>query len=291
MSGVQLNRYRRFNYRFRNRPSLSDVGTTLVEAALSVSFFLVLVLVITDIARYFLVYIVLNFATQSALDLAMKIPIEVYTASDNCGGPSPTACEQFESRVSRVMQRAQDIAYRVVSPSTVASMAQAQSFEHYDPTVYSPYNSGLSLIRSDVVFLRPGEKVERTASSEEIEHPTRPFGTANGQGWPHSTGESWSSVLEHDPIIVMMRASFSPITPLFPKMTITSRQIGYRKVKNFGGASRGDGLAPTPAPTPALTPVPTPTPSGFDCSCCTPRPAPPCSVISCVNAQCLQVGR
>ena len=150
-------------------------GATLVEASISVSFFLVLVLVITDIARYFLVYIVLNFATQSALDLAMKIPVEIYTSASNCIGPTPTRCDQYEQRVNRVLKVVTDIANHVITPSSVPSMAHAQSFEHYDPTRYSPYNSALSQMRADAIFLRPGEQVVQTAADEFVDHPTRPF--------------------------------------------------------------------------------------------------------------------
>jgi len=222
-------------------------GATILEAALSMPLFILFVLFILDIGRFFFVYIFLNFAAHNAVNLAAGLPIDarltVNANSNSCG-------ESYSRYVRLIEEAAMENALRVAAPSGSGAWVELVPFEHY---YESPQNCSLdngNVI--DVAFLRPGEKVRGyPGQSNEFEyfHPTRPFGLELWQGWPGSN-ENWSGVLRAHPIEVRLQASFRAITPLVPELRIVASQAAFGSSDSFDQGGPGNIVPPTPTPTP-----------------------------------------
>jgi len=240
-------------------------GASLIEAVISLPLFLLIILFFIDIARFFFVYVIVNYAAYDAVDFASKSIVETDTTQVACTSSS-SACADYIELVSSILAKAENTALLVASSSDSASGAQLRSFSHYEPSLYpseDPQNySGLSStpILSDVAFLRPGERVIRDKDTDEeieIAHATRPFGQGAGFGWP-TFGESWPQVLETNPLEVRIDVRFTAVTPGVPTLEIRARQYSYRAARFFGV---GFQAVPTTAPTatPTLEPTATPT--------------------------------
>jgi hypothetical protein len=243
-------------------------GATLIEAAIGIPIFLLVILFLIDLARYFFVSVVANYAVYQAVDFASKSIVEVDTTFAACvrvtsDGTTETLppCVAYRTLVENIIKRAEDVLFLVASDSTTtSSAARLEQFSHYEGTQYSGRNkSGLgSAITGHVAFLRPGEIVLK-GSSTTIQHSTRPFGENAGEGWPAS-GESWGQIFEGHPLEVRAEIVFSPVTPFFPSLTINARQYAFRAVRFFGAGFAPLPTPPPPAPTPSPTSTQTPVP-------------------------------
>jgi len=240
-------------------------GASLIEAAISLPLFLLVILFFIDIARFFFVYVIVNYAAYQAVDFASKSIVEVDTTQMQCsttqGGE---ACQDYRNLVESILAQAVNTARLVSSASDSASGAQLLSFTHYDPDIYTgdPGSQNLSglgaSITSDAAFMRPGELVIRHDGEFDpvnVSHPTRPFGTGPDSGWPLRPGQSWPQVLETHPLAVVIQVRFSPVTPGVPVLNIVANQYAYRAARFFG-----IGIEALPSPTPPPTNTPTNTP-------------------------------
>jgi hypothetical protein len=257
-------------------------GGGMLEAAITIPVFILVVLMVVDITRYFVAYNVLNYAAFSAADLASKFEIETDTSSNNCPNDnSPTnPCAKYCRRVKAVLARADNIAKSLSSKAPGIGPLNRRIIQHYyeQSEAFGSIPSG-SLISDcassqldayGVGFIRPGEHVKTDDSSPKtIEVPTRPFGTAAGQGWP-GNGESWVSVLQSQPFQVVMEADFVPVMPLVGKIRMSIRQTAYRHGAGFGRGTRGtfSGGGTSWTPGPVDTNVTTPTPMPTCPACC-----------------------
>jgi hypothetical protein len=243
-------------------------GATIVEAAIAVPLFLLLLFVLIEFIRYFYIYIVLNYAAFRAVDFAAKISIESPIDCIACanGGQKEADCRLYASRVREILRRALHVG-RVtgVGPSTRTSGTRFVRFKTYDREgggdyencYHSPGERGSGLkerigkidvpvksIEDDAAFLRPGEVAVRMSGPEagtKYHHPTRQIGdnpymdlSKTGKGWPQS-GENWNGVLAEEPIVVYMEAVFHPLVPVIPDLMIRAQQIGFR---HSGGVGR-----------------------------------------------------
>jgi len=244
-----------------------DRGATVVEAAITMPLFLLFLLFVIDIGRFFFIYIFLNFASHNAVNLAARFPVDADLS--NC--PSVTAqdqttvCSEYERYFGLIQDTAIEGALKVASPSGSNGWVELVRFEHYYDT---PQNSfGAGGLQADFAFLRPGEKVREQGTLREYQHPTRPFASAEGSaggsiaGWPEA-GESWSGVMRRHPLEVRIEVMFQPITPLLGRLRIAASQFAFGSSDAFDHGSSDDFAAPTPTPTstPEATPIPTATP-------------------------------
>ncbi|MCB0310330.1 MAG: pilus assembly protein [Bdellovibrionales bacterium] len=225
-------------------------GATMVEGALVSMLFVLLVLFITDVARYFYSYAVMSYAVSRGADLASKSRVEVYTNQETCPTqPGHNECTDYFERVQQVIDKTLAIANLATSPSDENSGGvRRKSFQHYFESPQQIYDGTSDRPRNwDVAFLRPGEKVKVLENGEEITYPDdlRPFTREDGEfgprGWP-GPGENWGEILADVPLILEMRASFRPITPLLPDLPIKVRSTAFRRTP-----SKGIGV---PAPVP-----------------------------------------
>lgn len=264
-------------------------GAALIEAAIVLPLLLFTILVVLDIARYFFISMMLDFAAYEAVDHASKLPVEVSIAAPDCSGPVPpysqNPCGQYLQRIEADVLGG--IAVRLASlatrPSSSPSGAGLLPFEHYSssdyPNLYSrnPAPGSQSAFTAYAAFLRPGERVRYAGPSgvRYYEHPLRPFSV----GWPKG-GETWDSLLRMYPLVVHLEANFKFFTPFFSDTVIKATQTGFRRTPNPG--ILGAVLPPTPtatvtpSPTPTRTPVPpaTATPSATPTNTARPTSTP-----------------
>ena len=224
-------------------PVSSNRGGTLVEAAVALPIFLLLVFFIIDLARYFFAAIVLQWAAHNGVDLASKLEVETDTKLCASGPLALSAaelenCNRYERIVQRVIARTLDTASLVTSPSSSGSMTRRTTFEHYSDGDQADLRAHFfdepSEHIADVAFLRPGEKAMRSDGTF-FEHPTRPFGDTDtdGVGWPGPT-ETWTSIVEQEPLVVRVEVDFNPITPLLPNIMLAATEFGFRRPRVFG---------------------------------------------------------
>jgi len=255
-------------------------GASLIEAALTLPLFLVLVLFIVDIARWFLISVILNYASQQATDSLSKLEIEVNTDMLSCSAPGPTnpdgcphCCTEYLRRISSVANEAVAIARYVASSSSESnSLARLVRFRHYPQELYGtiPIINSEEDFEAEIAIMRPGEAVCRKDANcslsqfSFVEHPTRGLkrdlsGMPSGPDWPEPP-ESWLSVLGVHPVVVRFEVMFDFITPFIPDMRMRPSQIGYREVSVFGGVVQTfPTITPTSSPTSTVTVTPTPT--------------------------------
>jgi len=251
--------------------SIPVKGASLIEAAISLPLFLLILLFFIDISRFFFIYVMVNYAAYQAVDFASKSIVETSTTQSFCGSPMSTECSDYKELVESILFKAENTALLVTSRYDVPSGAQLHSFDHYDSDVYTSGQniSGLGGgITSNVAFLRPGERVIQNkglSDQKNVDHATRSFGTGAGLGWPN-IGESWPQVLENNPLEVRIDVSFTPVTPGVPILHIGARQYAYRAARFFGV-----GFEAIPSPTPVATDTPYPTATITQ----TPEPATP----------------
>lgn len=311
--------------------SKSSRGATLIETALSIGLFIVFTFFIIDLARYFFVYAVLNYAAFQAADYASKNELEIQGDAGYCAeqdiNPLGSRCARFETLINEMHNRARNTAHLVATDPGTPSRVTLVDFEQYRKDDYP--DCGLSFCASDTgltttgCLLRPGELCWRATgpgTSSSLDHPTRPpvKTPRPAADWPRAN-ESWGSILQSQPFVYRIEATFQPFTPLVPALNIVAEQVGYRFSGAFGTApsalppgTPGVGGGPTdtpfgggptagptdtpggPSPTATNTPVPTntrpptATPSPTDtpgCYCCQPassrRYTLPCSTGFC----------
>ena len=268
----------------------AEIGATMVEATLALPIFIISVLFLIDLLRYFIVYVLLQYAAYSGADLATKLETELDTYSTSCPNPpcncdsNPADCTRYEQIAQRVTSQTEAIARLMAHASneTGASVRLVQ-FDHFisgdftweDGGGGQYAGSGLSPFSADSAVLRPGERVQAQPSGEFFENTIRPWNRGSGCSdcnsppacpackWP-ARGETWGSVLQNVPIEVRVHAIMRPITPFIPEMTIVGRSFGYRAARRGAGdvnIPSTSTYTPTPTSTTTLTPLPTNTPA------------------------------
>jgi hypothetical protein len=269
-------------------------GANLVEAAIALPLFLMVVFFCIDIARYFYISIGMNYAAYRAVDQAAKELLEYNTDEASCTDSNAPDNLKHCQEVKAIYQRAQVVglgfARQFASESSSDSKARLMKFRHFDP---ADYQSGLqpwSLLQgmeSDLAFLRPGEAVHRLDKSNQpiakFVHPLRPdYATSASAGvrtgWPNPAfGEIWDNVLAESPVAAHLEVEFKPMTPFVAPLTgpirISATQFAYRRTPNVGITSPG--LADTFTATPTETPTYTPTITQTNTSTGTATPTSP----------------
>lgn len=254
------------------------LGASLIEVALSLPLFMLLILFIVDVSRYFFIYVMLNLAAQRAVDYAAKLPVDINIGVNACSIDAQ-ACTDYRARVEGILKVATDLAERVVARSDSNNETRLISLTHFAPDIYTGQNQlGIGSLVADAGLVRPGERLIRqggSASDSEalFDHPTRPYGTARFYG-PPANGESWALLLENHPLVLHMEALYSPITPGIPELSMQIDQIAYRRSNKFGVApppaptlaAGPTSTRPAPTPTRTFTPTPTPVDCLRDCS-------------------------
>ena len=216
-----------------------DRGASFVEAAISLPLFLMIVVFLVDLARYFFVYLVLSYAAHTAVDYASKLRIEEDTTCFDC--PSliaDTPCARYLARTRLILNRALRFANMVSGAAESGHWAERIRFKHYGADLQGAQCSALGEFNEDVAFLRPGEQVKRLTgprTGEIFAHPTRLPGGGSDQGWPHG-GEKWGNVMYAHPVMVYIEAQLKTITPLIPKLMIRIRATSFRMPPQFGQA-------------------------------------------------------
>lgn len=234
-----------------------SLGATLIEAAIVMPLFVIFVLTVIDLGRYFLVYILLNHAAHEGVDFAAKLPMGVdltecpAPAERNCDAADPTVwppqdppnvCDDYDRYVQLIVDRTLAQAQVVADSSQSDSWVKLLSLEHY----YAAGQRCASHFTADVAFLRPGEKVRATLSDGshfEVSHLTRSFGGETGQGWPGGA-EAWDGVLNTNPLQVTAMAEFHPVLPFFPNVIVQASQLAFGGKKTFSSGG-GDLELPT----------------------------------------------
>lgn len=263
-------------------------GASVVETALTIPIFLIAILTLIDLCRFFFAYCFLHFAAYSAVDLGTKLEIETDISQCPPSGNSAGQflCREYIDRIDSIVNKALEKALLVAGPPGSGNSIELIPFNHYYyGTVATELakqvpSSQLPLVRA-VAVIRPGERVERMNDHTQIEHRTRSSVTG-----PPKVGESWNAVLRQEPIEVRIEAFFRPIFPLLPVFRLTASQQGYRfsTIQGTGGVPNPPTpVPPTNTPPPAPTRTRTPTPIGGVVGATptiTPTPLRSCSTCS-----------
>lgn len=265
---------RRASFRRSSKPNSSAPGATMVEVAIAIPLFLVVLLGVIDICRYSYIRLLADYATFEAADYAAKLDVYTKTKSSECAA-DPQRCDDYETRVQLIIARCAKIAALVASPSGTGSKAQLESFVHYDTEKYTDvgYFDGsanrIGPITGDCAFLRPGEVVIAQSDQTNLPHPVRRFpanvGEANqaGIGWPLA---SWGPVFASGiPLYVQARIRFEPIFPFLGSHIITSDSFSYPQFPQYGTGSPPVEWTSTNTTVPSPTVTDTPDDPCWDC--------------------------
>jgi Flp pilus assembly protein TadG len=232
----------------------SAAGAMMLQLAVVLPIFLLLVLGVMDLARYMTIQALLTRASQAALGVATKIT-DFDKRYDKLT-PSDPEYQAFVKARNAAMAVAENTALNTMlsdcnTPSSARLLCAnaLDVFQSIDPLSGSPYSVSHT---SDVAVLRPGEAVkfvDSHSSESVVDHPTVK---------PGASVLSPRKLMESEPIVVEMRAEVDMFLPLFGPMTVTARAAGYREripdvgignpaAPNGGGqGSGGPGTTGTP---------------------------------------------
>lgn len=265
-------------------------GASLVEAALVLPVFILIVFFLIDISNYFYRYIVISYAVGAGADLACKYPMELKTDPDWCSEARGhrADCETYRRYLKSVLIKTEELADAVSvrigdAPNPVSATLVRRNFTHYYES--TPQDQRIlgdrPLITAGAALLRPGEKVRRD-DGLEINHPSLPYPAPNATppaGWPlPGTGTTWTTVLDKYPVVVRIEADYEPLTPFMPRIPMMSQGLCYRKMAASGRPPRpyapsnlpppdDPPIGPTP-PSPVQTSGITANPTPGQCTCC-----------------------
>ncbi|MCB0332526.1 MAG: pilus assembly protein [Bdellovibrionales bacterium] len=212
---------------------ISSLGATFVEAAVVLPLLIILLFFVIDVGRYAYTYVFLLRAAHVGADVFSKSVVEIDTDEEHCSGqPRPDDCQLYDRFFERAATQAIDAARTVAGVSASQAQTHLRPFTHYTDAEQQ-YSLPSGSTQFDVAILRPGERA-LGSNGEYFDHPTRPFGTTSEDnlGWP-SPSQSWLSVLETHPVAVHLEASFRPIIPFLPELTVSATQMAYRRAGQF----------------------------------------------------------
>lgn len=246
-------------------------GVSIVEAAVSLPIFLLLLLLFVDACRYILLLVFVNLSAHQAADIASKEQIELSLGPTECALPPPNNCDRFADSLSRIAgpdsQPRRTVALVASDPGD-QSLAELIEWTMYDPNEFTAlgYTHGLSApsfpVQSPIGLIRPGEFLDRVEFrpgeyAGRIEHPSRPartdpdpLVTEPGRGWPNP-GETWESLMISNPIGVKVEVAFRSLVPLPFSLRIEGAAFAFRK-SGQAGVGRPP-LAATRTPTATST--------------------------------------
>lgn len=217
-----------------------ESAASFIEFVIGLPVFFAIILATFDFGRFLVSYSFLNYAALYTAQVASGLELETNLKNVNVAGdPSATcssstsvACSEFAARLRFLIQTGENIAGVIVPRSSAGGRDTLTRFVMFDNSIVAgePYSSQVQNIEGDILILRPGERGRRVRGRgrwEEfnlpdfVDHPTRPFAAmasgvqVAGTGWPIPP-ETWSQLLDQHPVVVVIEASFRPITPLIP---------------------------------------------------------------------------
>lgn len=243
-----------------------DSGAVMLEFALVVGAFVLLILGIIDFSRVFAAKALLTKGAQEGLNLAQKLEyvnVDTRTWADETADPG-----YLED--AKLAGTANDGSYyRVIRAATALPLNSAvlstepNSFMEmlkFSSTVSMGGGGSVSISDQYAALIRPGEKAQvassygTSSSSETIYHSTLctsdtsdPCTTSTGERL--SSGGNYDAVLEQHPIEVHMRARVKMITPGLSDLVVSGVARGYREIVAKSSLPIPD------APTPPIPPT------------------------------------
>jgi hypothetical protein len=275
--------------------SPGKAGAALVEAALTLPLFCMILLFFVDLSRYFYISYTLEWAAHAAADTLAKDP---RVLSDLTLRGSAQERQDYIDLLNEVIAQTKSITSLSVPASAAASassrMVNVTMFDAADYPGSPSTSSAISpdflsaagdaiLANADIAILRPGERAYFGAgvlreSSMHSSRGIRNYPSDGYGGWPRpELGETWDDLYKKHYIEVQLRAKVKFITPGFSAMPVEARAVAFAK-KNQPGMGTQRQIVPelptptstalatdtsTPAPG-AETPGPTPTPLPTD---------------------------
>lgn len=227
---------------------LHNRGASIIEFSIVAPLFLIVLLGLIDIGRYFASAVILNAGVQRAIEIASKIDITMSCPTSN----TTAACVTYRNKRQKIIDKAVEKALGAwFSLPTVNSSVQLIAFSDTDG-----YNCVAPPCTYSALLLRPGERMLNTVTSSytDPQHPSAPY-VAPGP----PANQNWATTLAQFPVYVAARARYRPILPFLPTLIIRADAIGYSSEIN---QSLPWSLAPLPSPTPLPSPNPSPSPGG-----------------------------
>ena len=218
---------------------LNSKGVSMVEFALVMPFFILLVFGLIDISRYFAYQAILNKGAENGINLAMKIPnLDVDLTTEQQGSINYLRYQQARDLV---LNTASEFPLRTLfsdsnqQDGTLVSLATLESFTY-------PDNDSNGLAHNyDAALIFPAESIILDSTGGSIEHKTLPSSSP-------SSAQGKQNLLKQHPVILKLRARIKPISPFVQPITIESTAMGFREEVPRGPLTGEYGLA-DPSPT------------------------------------------
>ncbi|MCB0330070.1 MAG: pilus assembly protein [Bdellovibrionales bacterium] len=270
-------RYRWKKKGWRDSYCYADNGATAVEAAIVIPILAFILLGFTEFVRYFIIYILVNYQAQDAVDFASRLQMRSDIAA-NCAALYPTGTKrtrclaeqtEFKLNVQAVIAKALD--YKFLFDNSTENGGSASSMARLKSFTYTNQN----FATADVALIRPGDRLTYTDGGATIEHPEQPYYA----GVP-SPAEDFSFLLRDFPLMVYMEVEVDAILPFVSNYTARGFGFAFRRGALYStyGSNRVPAPTPTPLPSGSSTPTPsgsgTPTPTSSPTPSNTPTPTP-----------------
>lgn len=273
------------NKRTTRKRSAATTGASFVEFALTIPIFLVFVIFLIDIARYWAVRIAVQSGVQkgsayasrvAGLEVDIRPQLEKLAASEPLTASERTSLLQYlEAREEVISETTRFPLNFMVSDHAAAAAAKYEALEvqtGINSSGGSPepelFLSPGALLRNAVV-LRPGDQFRKHDTGEWVSHPdaslvcTSDIPCVSGCAVDScNIGRSMNSLLGEFPIQVHAEIDFHWIIPFLPSTLISSAGSSFRERAWEGAIQEPFVPAPQyPTNTPTETPTRTATPT------------------------------
>lgn len=209
-----------------SRPPQHDVsGATLLEFLLVALVVVTMLVGIMDLSRYYSVRGALAKGAYDGLSVAKVIQdFTIDTANiSNVDGPVASHPDylKFNAAREQIISAAVSFPTHTFVPNNGES--SLRTYQLFD---------GVRTLDTQVLVLRPGDAGSYDGTN--IYHPTicpqnMSECVSNG-GRYRKPAESMEQLFRDHPIIVEMRASFSPVLPIFGTLPVQAKAVGYREL-------------------------------------------------------------
>ena len=247
-------------------------GSTVVEITLVFLTTLIILAGIIEGARYMFIRATMMYGAQRAAELASRIANfgdDPYTLAT-----SDAAWSDYHRARARIITTALQIPKLILGASTDNSENKLISFAFSDgaTTGSHPLRARYADISADVAIVRPGERYTSAYDGYVLNHPTAPA--------PYSSVAYESNGLATHPIVVEMRALYTPLLPFsfLKQKVIKVRALSFREIPYQSAVSSAVAMLPPGVIDYPTTTLPDPSSSGPAAETTTTTTLPSCSV-------------
>ncbi len=231
----------------------NEKGAAILEFALVGGLFLMLVLAIIDLSRYYALQALLTKGAQNGLALAKTIPnldIDVQELASVCDHFDPNTEQTLyqeclnenyqdflDARAEVIIEAARLPLATLADEPNSDTGSELIAYSMDDTTFMTTVPTGQTNFSNlSAAVIRPGDQAYLGALEDNyvIEHPSicaKSGSCIKGQR-KRKDGEQYETLLRNHPLVVTLRADVNMILPMFGSTTIEGTAMGYREVNS-----------------------------------------------------------